>query len=237
VESEHNCEVWSAGLDRLRPRHLALLDDDERARAERFTHPEDRDRSVLAAALLRLVSARLVGAGAGRSAPRAAARGLEIRRTCVVCGAPHGKPEVGHGLHVSVSHAGALVVVVATRLASVGVDIEPMTRSDQARAAARTACAGQEREQITGGCDALRYWTRKEAIVKASGEGLTVPLADVVVSAPHEPARLLKWAGRPTQECTLVDLDLPDGYLGALAVLSAGPLNVLAHCADELLAA
>ena len=219
--AERTCEIWWATLDRLRPRHSALLDPQERSRAERLARPADRDRALLSAAMVRLVGARALDLGL---ADPDGARRLDVCRRCVVCGGPHGKPSVGSGVHLSVSHAGGLVLVAVTRVAPVGVDVEPTTRSAQARAAAPGACTPDETAAITDGRDALRYWTRKEAIVKATGEGLTVPLTDLRVSAPDAPARLLDW-------------DPADGYLGALAVLTTAPLDVVVRPADDLLAA
>jgi 4'-phosphopantetheinyl transferase len=43
----------------------------------------------------------------------------------------------------------------------------------------------------------LRYWTRKEAVLKATGDGLRVPMDELVVSAPEEAAELRSWRGRP----------------------------------------
>jgi len=228
------CEVWSASTDLLRPQHAALLDDAERSRVERLSQPADRARATLAAALLRLVGARALDLDpADPEAPRR----LRVERGCRTCTQPHGKPSIGHGLHLSVSHAGTLAPVALTRVAPVGVDLEPSTRAAQAQIAARWACDPGESAQIAGGDDALRYWIRKEAIVKASGDGLAGLLAGVQVSAPHEPPRLLRWTGRPHQACTLIDLNPPHGYVASLAVLSRGPLDVIECAADDLLAA
>lgn len=231
---DRSCEVWSASTDLLRPAHAALLHHRERARAERLSQPGDRARSLLAAALVRLVGARALDLD---PLDRETVRNIDVDRRCPSCAQPHGKPAVGDGIHLSVSHATELVVVAVTRVAPVGVDIEATTRGAQARIAARWACAAEESAQIADERDALRYWIRKEAIVKATGEGLAAPLADVRVSSPREPARFLRWSGRPDPACTLIDLNPPDGYMGSLAVLSDGPLDVIERAADDLLAA
>jgi 4'-phosphopantetheinyl transferase len=228
------CEVWVSTTDQLRPCHLPLLDDHERARADRFLRPDDRARSLLAAALFRLVSARLLDR---RDHPDgAAARKLHVSRVCRVCGGPHGKPSVDPELHVSVSHAGGAVIVAATRLAPVGVDVEPVAQAGRTERVARSAFSPAELARVTNMRDALRYWTRKESIVKATGDGMAVRLADVQVSGPWERPRLRRWVGRPTPDCTLVDLDQPAGYLGALAVLSNRPFQIVVNQADHLLA-
>ena len=228
------CEVWSASTDLLRPAHVALLDDGERARAERQSQSSGRARTVLSAVLLRLVAARALDVDP--SDPDRVRR-MRVDRRCPTCGGGHGKPSIGDDVQLSVSHAGAVVLVAVTRVAPIGVDVEPITRAAHAEAAARWACASEERAQIRDGRDALRYWTRKEAVAKATGEGLAAPLVDVRVSAPHEAARLLRWSGRPAQACTLVDLNPPDGYLASLAVLSSGPVDVVELAARDLLAA
>ena len=62
-----------------------------------------------------------------------------------------------------------------------------------------------------------RCWTRKEAVMKATGEGLSLPLGDFAVSLDDR-ARVLRipdaWGGR----WTLLDLAPGDGYAGAIAV-------------------
>jgi 4'-phosphopantetheinyl transferase len=228
------CEVWVTTTDRLRPQHLLLLDDQERARADRYRRLEDRERSILGAALLRLVAARTLG---GDDTPDPdAARAVRVVRTCGRCGGPHGKPSLGSEVHVSLSHAGAAVVVAVTELAPVGVDIEPASRAAQAHSAVGTACTPAEWAQVRDGRDALRYWTRKEAVAKATGEGLAAPLSAIGVSGPGQPAQLRQWRGRPTPPCSLVDLDRPAGHLGALAVLTPSPFSIVVREGDDLLA-
>jgi 4'-phosphopantetheinyl transferase len=228
------CEVWVARAETLRPHHLELLDEQERARADRYQHREDRDRSLLAATLLRLVASRAVSR---TDAPDLdTARDLHVRRECGVCGGPHGKPSVGSGLHVSLSHTGATVVVAATEVARVGIDVEPEGRV-HAASGARTACSTSEWALVTGRRDALRYWTRKEAVAKATGEGLSAPLADISVSGPREQPELRGWRGRSAPPCTLLDLDEPSGFVGALAVLTTEPFRLDLRDGNQLLAA
>ena len=231
---DRECVVWSASVDLLRPAHAALLRDDERARAEGLSRPADRARTLLAAALVRLAGARALDLD---PLDADTVRRLDVDRRCPSCAEPHGKPSIGNGVHLSASHAGELVVVAVSRVSPVGIDVEPATRAADAQAAAQWACAAEERARIADPGDALRCWVRKEAIVKATGEGLTTPLADIRVSAPREPARFVRWSGRPDQPCTLIDLNPPAGYVASLAVLSNGPLRVIELSADHLLAA
>ena len=64
-------------------------------------------------------------------------------------------------------------------------------------------------------------WTRKEAYVKATGEGITVPLDRFRVSLlPGEPARLLHTLDDPSEaeRWRLAEVPCGDGYVGALTV-------------------
>jgi 4'-phosphopantetheinyl transferase len=74
----------------------------------------------------------------------------------------------------------------------------------------------------------FRCWTRKEAFIKATGEGLARPLETFVVTlAPDEPARLIDIDGHPEAlvRWTLHDLRPPLGYAGAL--VAEGPVRTV----------
>jgi uncharacterized glyoxalase superfamily protein PhnB len=83
----------------------------------------------------------------------------------------------------------------------------------------------------------VRYWVRKEAVLKATGHGLSVPPRRLTVSPPDAPAALLSWTGRPTPHLPvhLVDLPAPEGYAAGLASLGR-PVRATRHDADALLA-
>jgi 4'-phosphopantetheinyl transferase len=175
-----------------------------------------RDPAVGAAAFLRQVAGEHLGLDP---------RDVLVERHCAVCGGPHGKPGVA-GLELSLSHCAGTVVVAVCADAPVGVDVEAVRGRPDLDRGVRAACTAGELAGVRDERDLLRLWTRKEAVVKATGEGLTVPLRDVHVSSPLEPARLLSWSGRPSQACTLLDLDLPADLVGSLAVLTAAPVSV-----------
>ena len=66
----------------------------------------------------------------------------------------------------------------------------------------------------------LVAWTRKEAVTKATGDGLRAAFSDVVVAADAGPPRLVSWPyPRPPQSVSLLDLDVDTGYVAALAVI------------------
>ena len=204
--AEKHCQVWWGRPGDARDAHLALLDPVERERRESFKRQIDRDRFTVGATLLRLLVAGHAGAD-----PAA----LAVDRACAHCDRPHGKPRApGTGLAVSVSHSGDRVAVACGRLPHVGVDVEERSRVAAAELASRVLCPGEKG-------DFFAYWTRKEAVLKATGDGLGVPMTDVAVSAPDEPPAVLAFAPRPelVDRFAMATLHPGVGYAAALAVL------------------
>jgi 4'-phosphopantetheinyl transferase len=215
-----DCVVWLADIAAVAPRHADLLDEAERGRRAGYRLDADRDRFTAAAALLRLVASAHQGV-----APAA----LRLDRTCARCGAPHGKPRLPDSdAHVSISHSGERVAVALTDAAPIGVDIELLTERDVLGLAHSVVSPA---EPIAEPRDFYTYWCRKEAVVKATGDGLRVPLVQVVVSPASAPARLIAYparSGEPVDPagCSLRDLPVEGGYAAAVAVLAAGELGV-----------
>jgi 4'-phosphopantetheinyl transferase len=219
-----SCEVWWAETAWLRPWHTGILSDEERARCARL----GTAHCTVAAALLRLVAAR--------HTPWPAAL-IAVDRTCPRCGRQHGRPRIPNSdLHVSISHAGGRVAVAACRAAAVGVDIEPVI-DITADELAPLAIATDEVPYAVDARAVLTYWTRKEAVVKATGDGVEVPLSEVRVTPPGTAPRLLGYPGRDGLAARLVDLHPGDAYVGALAVLTPGPVDVREVSAEGLLTA
>jgi 4'-phosphopantetheinyl transferase len=222
------CQVWWADCSAANDRLLDLLEPAEIGRWERFRVPRARELFVVAHALARLVVGSRLGVPAAD---------LRFDVTCPRCGQPHGKPRLT-GIELSISHSGEAVLVAVALGQAIGVDVEQLTaRADEL---AGMVLGDTERAVL----DALpedrrpaaftRYWTRKEAVVKATGDGLTVPLDSVVVSGPDEEPVLLQWTAGPDTPVHLTDLAAPAGYLAALATLGGG-LCVVEIDATELL--
>ncbi|MFD0804179.1 4'-phosphopantetheinyl transferase superfamily protein, partial [Streptomonospora algeriensis] len=80
------------------------------------------------------------------------------------------------------------------------------------------------------------YWARKEALLKATGDGLSAGLGTVGVSSPFEPAAVVEWDSPAAPEhVRLTDLDAGHGYRAALAALCPGPLTTQTCDPAELL--
>jgi 4'-phosphopantetheinyl transferase len=212
--------VWRAELNPDAPALRELwgtLSADERARAGRFHFQRDRDHFVAARGRLRDILSRYLGTPPD---------GLRFSYD------GYGKPSlvgaVGGGpLRFNVSHSQGVALYAVTKGREVGVDVE-FVREDFAgleiaehffsrrEVEALRAVAPGERASAFFDC-----WTRKEAYIKARGEGLSHPLHLFTVSlAPGRPAALLCTEDDPQEAArwSLVALFPGAGYRAALAV-------------------
>jgi 4'-phosphopantetheinyl transferase len=160
-----------------------------------------------------------------------------VDRSCPSCGRHHGRPRLpGTGLDVSISHSGATVAVAVSNAGAVGVDVQQVA-DDAVGELSPLVLAGSEAGHVAGAHDFFTYWTRKEALVKATGDGVAVPLGEVVVTPPGTPPRLLGYPRPGGLAAQLRDLHPDLGYVGALAVLSPGPVVVQERSGERLLTA
>ncbi|MFI1074879.1 4'-phosphopantetheinyl transferase family protein [Streptomyces puniciscabiei] len=209
-------EVWWASPSDIRSWHDTLLTPAERDRMTEMRRRRDRDRMVVGNALLRLTVAATVGVAVER---------VEIDRSCPDCDTPHGKPVVvGHDLHVSVSHSGERIAVALTRSGLVGVDVERTgPRPRIARLHGMMLSPAEDPDEI----DFHTRWARKEAVLKATGEGLRTPMSKLTLTK----AGLVGW----DLPCFLHDLRPGTGYAAALAVLTSQEVAVSERAGSELL--
>lgn len=213
--AEKDLHVWLAHLPEERAhleKFIAVLSPDERERVSRFRFDEHRERSQIARGLLRLLLSRYTGNDAAA-----------LNFACN----SHGKPELpGSGLYFNTSHSGQYAVFAFTRAAAVGVDIEQV-RGDMSRREeiAQKYFAPGEREQLRVLPESSRargffdLWTRKEAFVKARGDGLFSGL-DQFETLLEEP-RVLTVRGAPAVDWWICALPDVPGYSGAVVVNAA----------------
>jgi 4'-phosphopantetheinyl transferase len=216
--------VWTARLDiapSSRRRLEETLSPDERERIERLRSEADRRRATASRGLLRHVLAGYAGAPAA-----------ELRFTY----GPGGKPGLcgapgGESLHFNTAHSGDWLLVAVGRAGSLGVDIERIRPIARRERVARRAFSEGEWRQIEALAPDQRTaafitcWTRKEACVKALGEGVWSAFGRFEVSVtPGEPAELRSVDGEAAAaaEWSLYHLDPAPGFVGALAVLGTG---------------
>lgn len=204
-------EVWWANRADYRDELTDLFDEVEKERFSVYRKDDDKQRFAVGCALAKSAAARRLG-----TSPSV----VKFDRTCGECGRTHGKPRVD-GVELSVSHSGD-AVLVAVADAPCGADVELLAGRQDVAGLSRLVLgdgehAADEREFV-------RVWTRKEAVTKATGDGLRASFSQVIVSG--DPPRVASWPypddpGR----VTLLDLEAPPGYLAALAVL--GPVTDL----------
>jgi 4'-phosphopantetheinyl transferase len=192
---------------------LALLDPGESARAERFTVDHPRRVFISARAALR----RTLGESLGRN-PALLAFAL----------GPHGKPELDppSSLNFNLSHSGDTIVIALTERVELGVDVEELGRDTPTERLARRFFTQAEARAVETAVEANRdrvffhCWTAKEAVLKATGSGLTVPVREVEVDPnPDAPPRLLALGGDVTEaeRWTLLRHEVPGRWIATVA--------------------
>jgi 4'-phosphopantetheinyl transferase len=216
--SSGELHVWLGSLkapaDRIA--HFAtLLDDSERERARRFHFDRHRRRYIARHGTLRTMLGILLGVP-----PASVAFSY----------GEHGKPGVaiptsGSFLRFNLSDSGELVLYAFGRGVEIGVDLERVRPMPDAAAIAERFFAPSEYDVFRSvppdqqSQAFFNCWTRKEAFVKAIGDGLTCPLHGFEVSLrPGEPALLLRIHGEGgAPPWTIWHLEPLPGYVGALA--------------------
>jgi 4'-phosphopantetheinyl transferase len=218
---ENEVHVWRATLDGASGRVAALrqlLSPEERARADRFHFVRDRTRFTIGRGLLRL----LLGHCLGRPADQLTFDYSSFDKPSLPAGEP---------LQFNVSHSGASILVAMARRRVLGVDVEQI-RADMAttRIAEEFFSTNESRAlaslSSTLQCEAFfSCWTRKEAYIKAKGEGLSLPLAQFDVAfLPGEEPRLVETRPDPAEALrwTMRSLEPGAGYKGAIVAEGAG---------------
>ncbi|HEY9647774.1 MAG TPA: 4'-phosphopantetheinyl transferase superfamily protein, partial [Chroococcidiopsis sp.] len=214
--------VWIACLERSpadQTMLYGLLSADEQERATRFYFDLDRQRFIASRGLLRQILGRYLNCD-----PQAIAFSYAER----------GKPLLGgdgdsQAVQFNLSHSGAIALYAIGQDRRIGIDIEqirPMPTADrlaQRFFSSREHAHLQTLDAPTQQRDFFRYWTCKEAYVKATGDGLALPVAQVEVlldgDRPNS-ARFVSISGSVAEAkgWALHLLDPQEGYTGAIAV-------------------
>lgn len=215
--------VWILRLDLSRAqlaRLASVISAEEFTRAERFAVPANRRRYVAAHGLLRLVLASYVCLGPKR---------LSFEKGA------GGKPRLAdrHQLRFNLSHSNDLALVAVSANREVGVDIEKVCEMPDLESLARICFSPVEQAALAAvpaGQRQLAFfagWTRKEAFLKAQGDGLSRPLHSFDVTlTPAVPARVLRvQPPDAAHRYALRTLEPAPGYVGALAT-EGGPVTV-----------
>ncbi len=201
----------------------SVLDDAERERASRFRFDRDRRRFIAGHDAIRRILGRYQNA-----APQDL--GFVI--------AENGRPSLkGGGVNFNYSRSEGWGLLAVSSAATLGADIEAARMSDDLAEVARQHFSPAEQsalDALSGAAWAdgfFNCWTRKEAVVKAMGVGLSAPLAAFEVSLkPGDRPEILRADGDITvaRDWALRAFKPLEGYCAAIAVDLAAPnLHVL----------
>lgn len=208
--------VWRVALEPS-PATLAeqarCLDAEEQARATAFRFEQHRRKFIACRAAQRAILGSYL-----RCPPERIALAYS----------PLGKPRLAGEaeLEFNVTNSGTWALVSVARELPHGVDLEWLDRRCDHAALAERYFAREERAALAQLAPAerraafFRCWTRKEAVLKATGVGLTFPLDRFVVTCvPQEPPRIVSIEGCPTRAAgwTLASFEPAPGYQAALA--------------------
>jgi 4'-phosphopantetheinyl transferase len=210
--------LWRVDLKAIRgdeSRWQPVLSSDEAARAARFHFDADRQRYTATRAWLRTILASYLQTEAKQFSFSYSKKE---------------KPSLAQayaqsGIAFNVSHSGELALLAFARGREIGVDVEQVRENRDLEAIARRFFSANEQAQLFAlpaderPAAFYRCWTRKEAYIKAVGDGLSLPLSqfDVALAAGHNDALL---ATRPEQseaaKWRLQEVSTGPGYVAAL---------------------
>lgn len=211
--------VWQVELEVARREEgwfEGLLSEDERDRAARFAFEAKRTEYVLTRGVLRTLAGRYLGRDPAR-----------VRFDYGERKKPALAPESTVDLTFNVAHSGGLAILAFGRQTALGVDVEFVRGDVDAERLARRFFSPSERDRVLGRQsrherlrEFFRGFVRKEAYVKARGDGLYYSLTSfavhedagtraLTVSNFNDPAESPRW--------WLCDLPSRDGFVAALA--------------------
>lgn len=214
--------IWLAELEQppaLRRLLAQSLSSDEHERARCFLVERERERFMGARGILRTLLGVYL-----RQNP------AQVRFVSGLHGKPALHPEDNTcSLFFNVSPSQGLALYAITHGREVGVDLEQMCSLDDLELLAQRYLSEGERARMLSLPQAMQQqafytcWTLKEALLKATGEGLSRDLRQLEVAfEPGEPTRLVRWETEGDLErWTLARLAVPNGYAGALSVEGA----------------
>jgi 4'-phosphopantetheinyl transferase len=229
---EHQVHVWRAALDAPPSQFEELrgfLSKDEQKRAQGYRFERDRRWFIIRRGMLRRLLERYLGIPAAQ---------IEFDYN------PYGKPELGQrsksgSLHFTLSHSKGLVLFAFARQLNVGVDIERLRSDFEMQRLAERFFSPHENSELNSLSQEERpaaffaCWTRKEAFIKAHGEGLSLPLHQFDVSLkPGEEAQLLatREGLEPAENWVLRHLEPGWDAIAALAVSGHGWVLIRLQC-------
>lgn len=213
-----SAHVWRLSRRRFLPdcdEIFALLNDDEKVRAQSFRAGSHRQEFLIARALLRILIAGYCGCPP-----------TEVQFEY----GPQGKPALAanfclsRNLAFNMSHSADTVIIAITLGIDIGVDVEQISSGARCAEEISSTCINSNEVRILNRVSydnrarmLLRYWTHKEAYLKAIGCGLSLPPQQVTVTF-HSFQRSMIFQEKARDRRPLFGHDLPLGsaYAGAI---------------------
>ncbi len=215
------CHVWRVDLEQVAAQDggdplNSPLNAEERERAARFVFERHRRWYTAARTALRGVLGAYLG--------------VEAAAVPIVA-EPHQRPTLVRSarfratpLDFNLSHSDGLALIAVSRRAPLGVDVELLRPIADALALAERHYVGDEIARVAAAAGVLRdrafftCWTRKEAVLKSTGAGLSVAPSSVRVGATPEPLQLRFDDPAGAAALRLVSFEVRSDALGACAV-------------------
>jgi 4'-phosphopantetheinyl transferase len=221
----HIWAVWLTASVEVNRDFRELLSRSELARADRFVFERLSRSYELSQGALRLLLAHSL---------RCNPREVEFRF------GPRGKPMLEEGSRIcfNLAHSGGLALYGFTLDTEIGIDVEELRDiPDIEQIASHYFSKAEASELLSIGPKLptreafFRCWTRKEAYIKAIGDGLSLPLDQFQVTLSSDAPAKFVHIGNDfdrAAEWTLQHLDPAPNYLGAVAY-HAAPRNIVMH--------
>jgi len=208
--------LWKLNLDSSKDKLIVLwniLSSDEKDRANKFYFEKDRVHFVKCRASLRNLLGNYLGLKPAE---------LQFEYT------EYGKPYLSDStLQFNVSHSNNKGLIAFSLENEIGVDIELINREIKIEELANRFFSENEANIIMSLNENIRHrsffkcWTRKEAFIKAQGEGLNIPLDKFemsILDTDEVKMRSIEWKNEKIDDWTLVSFDVDDDYIGALVL-------------------
>jgi 4'-phosphopantetheinyl transferase len=222
---DNEVQVWriqSSGTPGMTDQLPSLLSEEEQIHAKRLKSSQVRDHFTMGRACLRILLGNI---------QKVDPRNVTIRT------AIHGKPETPllgeHTIFFNLAHSRDTILIALGRQGSVGIDVEYVDRDTDIMEVAEANFTKQESGSLAAIADPelrrrtfFHYWTRKEAVGKADGRGLLLPLASFDVSLESmtsHPVHVNEFTDGDDKEGKVyfvTDLDPGAGAVAALALES-----------------
>ena len=224
VLKENEVHVWRVSLDALAEECeglAAVLSFDEKQRAERFRFEKDRKQYIVSHGILRKLLSGYLKCEA---------------REIVFAANDFGKPFIENArLKFNLSHSENIALIAIANKLEVGVDVEALDRKVEYLDLAKRFFSQSEFEELATYPEKslihafFRCWTGKEAIIKAKGEGLSIPLDSFSLSLSGDGIQKISLSQQEIESSTwaLAPIEVNESYLAALAYEDKGGERII----------